>query len=98
MIEGKSYNNTVDQWCLGVLCYEFLVGNPPFESEDSERTYAKIRRIDLNFPKYISQGAKDLISKLLQRNDLRISLKEVMMHPWINMKKPSRETFARRKP
>ncbi|CAH1715772.1 unnamed protein product [Chironomus riparius] len=100
MIEGKAYDDSIDQWCLGVLCYEFLVGNPPFESEDSEKTYAKIRRIDLNFPKFVTLGAKDLITKLLRRNDMRISLKEVMMHPWIkeNKKKPSRETFARRKP
>lgn len=31
MIEHKSYNETVDLWCLGILLYEFLVGSPPFE-------------------------------------------------------------------
>lgn len=100
MVEGKSYNDSVDQWCLGILCYEFLVGNPPFESEDDKKTYAKITRIELTYPKFISQGSKDLISKLLRRDDMRISLKEVMTHPWIkeNMKKPSRTTFARRNP
>lgn len=100
MIEGKSYNDSVDQWCLGVLCYEFLVGSPPFESEDSKQTYAKITRIEVRYPKFVTQGARDLISKLLRRTDMRISLKEVMMHPWIkeNMKKPLRETFARRDP
>ena len=98
MIDGMSYDDSVDQWCLGVLCYEFLIGNPPFESDDSDKTYAKIRRIEVNYPKFVSQGAKDLISKLLRRNGFRIALKEVMSHPWIkeNMKKPLRETFARR--
>lgn len=100
MIEGKIYDDTVDQWCLGVLCFEFLCGNPPFESDDSKKTYAKIRRIEINFPKFITQGAKDLISKLLRQSVLRISLKEVMQHPWIkeNRKKPLRGTFARRNP
>lgn len=95
MIDGNSYTSSVDQWCLGVLCYEFLVGSPPFESEDSEKTYAKIRKIQINYPKFIQQGARDLISKLLRRNDARISLRDVMIHPWIkeNMKKPNRETF-----
>jgi aurora kinase B len=95
MIDGKIYDNSVDQWCLGVLCYEFLVGNPPFESPDSETTYGKIRRIEINYPKFVSQGARDLISKLLRRIGLRISLKEVMAHSWIreNMKKPLRETY-----
>lgn len=31
MIEGKEHNSKVDLWALGVLCYEFLVGSPPFE-------------------------------------------------------------------
>lgn len=32
MIEGRTYNEKVDLWCIGVLCYELLVGSPPFES------------------------------------------------------------------
>lgn len=61
-VEGQSYNDTVDQWCLGILCYEFLVGRPPFESADSENTYAKIRRLEIDYPSYLSIGAKDLIA------------------------------------
>lgn len=61
-VEGHAYNDTVDQWCLGILCYEFLVGRPPFESPDSENTYAKIRRLEIDYPSYLSIGAKDLIA------------------------------------
>lgn len=95
MVEGKSYDASVDLWCLGILCYEFLVGSPPFESEDSEKTYAKIKRIDIRYPKFVSTGARDLISKLLRPNGLRISLRDVMRHQWIkeHMNKPLRETF-----
>ena len=64
MVDGTSYNDSVDQWCLGVLCYEFLVGVPPFESESSEKTYEKIRRIQVKYPKFLTIGAKDLISKV----------------------------------
>lgn len=96
MVDGKSYDDSIDQWCLGVLCFEFLVGSPPFEAEDAERTYEKIRRIDVRYPKFMSQGGKDLISKLLRRTGLRISLQDVMRHPWIreHMKKPLREAFC----
>ncbi|KAG6830809.1 hypothetical protein H0H92_014658 [Tricholoma furcatifolium] len=39
MIEGKSHNEKVDHWALGVLTYEFLVGSAPFEVPgDSART------------------------------------------------------------
>lgn len=61
-VEGQSYNDTVDQWCLGILCYEFLVGKPPFESPDSENTYAKIRRLEIDYPSHLSIGAKNLIA------------------------------------
>lgn len=63
-VEGTTYNDTVDQWCLGILCYEFLVGRPPFESENSENTYAKIRRLEIDYPRHLSIGAKDLISQV----------------------------------
>lgn len=92
MIDGQSYDSTVDQWCLGVLCYEFLVGCPPFESDDSQKTYDRIRKIQMSYPKHVPLGARDLISKLLRRNNQRIPLKDVMRHEWIreNMKKPQR--------
>lgn len=95
MVEGQQYNNSVDQWCLGVLCYEFLVGSPPFESESSESTYDRIKRIQVKYPTFVPQGAKDLISRLLRRHDMRISLRDVMCHEWIkrNKNKPLRETF-----
>lgn len=63
-MDGKSYNDTVDQWCLGILCYEFLVGKPPFESENNELTYEKIRRIEIFYPTFMSSGSKDLISRV----------------------------------
>ncbi|KAK9871405.1 hypothetical protein WA026_011658 [Henosepilachna vigintioctopunctata] len=84
MLSGKLYGHYVDLWCLGVLCYEFLVGSPPFESSGNEETYEKIRKVDVHFPSHVPDGAKDLIMKLLVINDNnRISLKQVMKHPWI---------------
>ncbi|CAJ0936262.1 unnamed protein product, partial [Mesorhabditis belari] len=35
MILGHRHGEHVDLWSLGVLCYEFLVGSPPFESDDT---------------------------------------------------------------
>ena len=36
MVNGKAYDETVDNWTLGVLAYELIVGYPPFESDDDE--------------------------------------------------------------
>ena len=45
MIEGRTYNEKVDLWCIGVLCYELLVGNPPFESASHNETYRRILKV-----------------------------------------------------
>jgi len=57
---------------LGVLMYEFLVGNPPFEAEGHSATYRRISRVDLRFPKGVSEDAKDLIFKLLQKDPRKV--------------------------
>ncbi|KAG0363977.1 hypothetical protein BG005_000009 [Podila minutissima] len=91
MVEGREHSSPVDLWSLGVLCYEFLVGKPPFEvldedgNEDGlESTYKKIASVDLSIPDYVSNEAKDLIVKLLRYNpDQRLVLERVLLHPWI---------------
>lgn len=66
MVEGKDHNEKVDLWSLGVLCYEFLVGSPPFEDQSSYRaTYKRIAQVDLVFPDHVSLSAQDLIRKVL---------------------------------
>ncbi|KAM6453135.1 aurora kinase B isoform 2-T2 [Liasis olivaceus] len=84
MIEGKAHNEKVDLWCIGILCYEFLVGNPPFESASHSETYRRIVSVDLKFPPLVTEGARDLISKLLRHNAAeRLPLQAVMEHPWV---------------
>ncbi|XP_067864019.1 aurora kinase C-like [Heptranchias perlo] len=84
MIEGRMHDEKVDLWCLGVLCYEFLVGKPPFESESHQETYRKICKVDIQFQASMSDGAKSLISQLLRHSPiLRLPLKDVIEHPWV---------------
>lgn len=64
MINRQIYDAGVDQWCIGVLLYEFLVGKPPFESEGQDKTYARILAVDMTYPEYVPAGAKDLISNV----------------------------------
>ena len=86
MVEGRDHDEKVDIWSLGVLCYEFLYGSPPFEAEGHSATYRRISRVDLRFPKEpeVSEGAKDLIRKLLVKDpNQRMALADVPKHPWI---------------
>lgn len=65
MVTGQTYDIYVDHWCLGILCYEFLVGKPPFLSDSQQETYVKIKTINIQWPEQITPGAKDLISRVI---------------------------------
>ncbi|CAN0916715.1 Serine/threonine-protein kinase Aurora-3 [Linum grandiflorum] len=86
LVENKAHDYTIDNWTLGVLCYEFLYGAPPFEAERQKDTFRRIMKVDLNFPSHppISEEAKHIISKLLVKDSSkRLSLQKIMEHPWI---------------
>ncbi|GJN12193.1 hypothetical protein PR202_ga30450 [Eleusine coracana subsp. coracana] len=65
MLEKKAHGHAVDNWTLGILCYEFLYGKPPFEEDKQDDTFRRILNVDPMFPSthYVSPQAKDLISK-----------------------------------
>lgn len=63
MVEGREHDASADIWSLGVLTYEFLVGSPPFEADGYRATYRRISSVDLQFPTFVSTGARDLISR-----------------------------------
>jgi serine/threonine protein kinase len=84
MIENKDHDYTVDIWALGVLTYEFLCGRPPFEAEGHSATYRRIVKVDLSFPPFVSDLAKDFVSRLLRKDPRhRMPLPEVKNHDWI---------------
>lgn len=57
------YNEKVDLWSLGVLTYEFLVGEAPFE-DTPVMTQRRIARADMSIPSFVSSEASDLIKKV----------------------------------
>mmetsp|Transcript_22397 Transcript_22397/g.39696 ORF Transcript_22397/g.39696 Transcript_22397/m.39696 type:complete len:356 (-) Transcript_22397:175-1242(-) len=84
MLERKSHDERVDVWALGILAYEFLCGQPPFECDTNQETYKRIARVDMKYPDHISPEARDFISRLLRKNpEERMSLSDVPKHRWI---------------
>eukprot|EP01025_Chloroclados_australasicus_P033349 TRINITY_DN33_c0_g1_i1.p5 TRINITY_DN33_c0_g1~~TRINITY_DN33_c0_g1_i1.p5 ORF type:complete len:121 (+),score=18.74 TRINITY_DN33_c0_g1_i1:312-674(+) len=86
MLLRKEYDAAIDRWMLGIMLYEFLYGNPPFEKDDEGETKVAIRRCAYTFPEQpkVSDSAKDLLNKLLVQNPLaRLSLTEVLRHPFL---------------
>ncbi|XP_043286257.1 aurora kinase C-like [Venturia canescens] len=88
MVAGKTHSHTVDLWGVGVLCYECLVGTPPFIAQTYEETYLKIKKAQYKFPSHVSEGARDFISKLLVIEPAhRMPLDGILTHPWITKTK-----------
>ncbi|KAL3442137.1 kinase-like domain-containing protein [Aspergillus insuetus] len=81
--QDNFYNEKVDLWSLGVLTYEFLVGEAPFE-DTPVMTQRRIAKGDMSVPSFVSPEAKDLIKRLLVLDpEKRITLDEIQKHPWI---------------
>ncbi|GAB1862433.1 Aurora kinase [Camponotus japonicus] len=84
MVSGRTHNHTVDFWSVGVLCYECLVGKPPFYAATNDETYMNIKKLHYTFPSFVSEGARDLISKLIVIDpEKRLNMDGVLKHPWI---------------
>ncbi|KAL8419608.1 hypothetical protein RB594_002700 [Gaeumannomyces avenae] len=81
--KDKSYDEKVDLWSLGVLTYEFLVGEAPFE-DTPVMTHRRIAKCDMTIPSFVSPEARDLIKKLLVLDpEKRLGLDAIQEHPWI---------------
>ncbi|SPN98628.1 probable protein kinase 1 [Cephalotrichum gorgonifer] len=68
LLMGQGYQKVVDWWTLGVLLYEMLMGLPPFYDENTNEMYRKILQEPLHFPNDVPSAAKDLLTRLLNRN------------------------------
>ena len=84
LLRRNQYDSSVDNWCVGVLCFELLSGNTPFHTERDADTTNNIGKVRYSFPSYFEEGAKDVIGKLLKFVPTeRLSLEDVVKHPWI---------------
>uniref|UniRef100_A0A1I8HAR4 non-specific serine/threonine protein kinase n=1 Tax=Macrostomum lignano TaxID=282301 RepID=A0A1I8HAR4_9PLAT len=88
----EKYDKSCDLWSLGVITYILLCGYPPFYSNHgapiSPGMKQRIRDGQYDFPTAewgnVSEDAKDLIRRLLKTDpDQRLTIQQVMSHPWI---------------
>jgi len=68
IIHYQPYGKSVDWWSYGVLLYEMLVGQPPFDGDDEEELFAAITNNSVIYPKTISKEAKDICKGLMTKN------------------------------
>lgn len=83
---NKKYNNKCDIWSCGVIMFILLKGYPPFMGQTEEELFNSIKNTVIKFDdiKDLSPQAKDLLSKMLERDvKVRYSAKDCLKHKWI---------------
>eukprot|EP00730_Choanoeca_flexa_P015844 TRINITY_DN7369_c0_g1_i2.p1 TRINITY_DN7369_c0_g1~~TRINITY_DN7369_c0_g1_i2.p1 ORF type:complete len:719 (+),score=205.10 TRINITY_DN7369_c0_g1_i2:158-2314(+) len=68
IIQELPYGASVDWWSLGVLCYEMLIGDSPFEGDDEEELFDEILRKKLAYPSRLDATCRKLLDGLLVRD------------------------------
>lgn len=68
LIKEEEVSYAADLWALGVMIYFMLTGNPPFSNESDYDLYEAIKNEPVKFPENMDANAKDLITKLLDKN------------------------------
>jgi serine/threonine protein kinase len=84
MAGSQAYDYKSDNWAIGVLAYEFLTGNTPFEKPTQNDTIKAIRNADLKFPEHLSKEAVSFLKKLLKkRPEKRMELTDALNHEFL---------------
>mmetsp|Transcript_32536 Transcript_32536/g.56254 ORF Transcript_32536/g.56254 Transcript_32536/m.56254 type:complete len:621 (+) Transcript_32536:773-2635(+) len=90
VVDGKCYNEKCDLWSAGIIMFIMLTGKPPYAGSNERQILDNVRRAPFNPANFQFQGisseAIDLIVKLLKVDTRdRISAKEAVIHPWIQL-------------
>ena len=88
VILNRGHDRAVDNWALGVLIFEMIAGNAPFEAADTMRVYTLILKGQMNYPDNCSRSCMGLMNAMCQQNPTRRlgytagGYKDLRRHHW----------------
>lgn len=89
VLDKSGYDMGADCWSAGIMLYVFLCGYTPFYGDDKAKVQEIVSEWQNHFtfePEdwgHISSGAKDLVTKLITHDHMRLTAAEALEHPWI---------------
>ncbi|CAD5232253.1 unnamed protein product [Bursaphelenchus xylophilus] len=71
ILQEMEYGVSVDWWALGVLMYEMMAGQPPFEADNEDDLFEAILHDDVLYPVWLSREAVNILKAFMTKNPLR---------------------------
>ncbi|XP_041070801.1 protein kinase C eta type isoform X2 [Carcharodon carcharias] len=68
ILQELQYGSSVDWWALGVLLYEMLCGQPPFEAENEDDLFESILNDEVLYPVWLSDRATAILKAFMIKN------------------------------
>lgn len=65
ILQELEYGPSVDWWALGVLMYEMMAGQPPFEADNEDDLFESILRDDVLYPVWLSKEAVSILKGVI---------------------------------
>jgi serine/threonine protein kinase len=82
--DGKGYDESVDIWSLGTLCYEMLIGKATFEANTMKELQYKIEKGEYTLPTTLSKEAVSFLNAMLQYDPkCRLTAEELSRHHFL---------------
>merc|ERR1712170_275470 len=88
---GRYEGESATVWSLGILLFDMVCGDIPFESDE------QICSAELRFRYRISESCKDLVTSCIKVNVIeRIKLEDIPNHPWMenDIDNPDKDPIA----
>ncbi|KJA18599.1 hypothetical protein HYPSUDRAFT_144816 [Hypholoma sublateritium FD-334 SS-4] len=88
IIQSDGHGKAADWWACGVLCYEMLVGYPPFFDESPYGIYEKILNGHIHWPRSMDRLSRDIIKAFLNPDRTKRlgnmigGPQDILDHPW----------------